>query len=63
MIDSREVKEKDLIRVGKCCKGITLEIYRRRFWQKVRREDKAPNMSTSIEANDEELLTGKEEVQ
>ena len=36
---------------------------RKRFWQKVKGEERSSKTSDSIEAKDGELLTGKEEVQ
>ena len=36
---------------------------RRRFWQRVKEEERAIKMSASIEARDGKVLTGKEEVQ
>ena len=36
---------------------------RRRFWQRMKGEERATKMSASIEARDGEVLIGKEEVQ
>ena len=59
----REGKEKDLIREGEMLQRDYLG-NRRRFWQKVKGEEKqACQISDSIETKDGELLTGKKEVQ
>ena len=58
----QEAKEKDLVREGKMLQRDYLG-NRRRFWQKVKGEERSSKTSDSIEAKDEELLTGKEEVQ
>ena len=59
----REAKEKDLIREGEMLQRDYLG-NRRRFWQKVKGEEKrACQISDSIETKDGELLTGKKEVQ
>ena len=58
----QEAKEKDLVREGKMLPRDYLG-NRRRFWQKVKGEERSSKTSDSIEAKDGELLTGKEEVQ
>ena len=59
----REAKEKHLIREGERLQRDYLG-NRRRFWQKVKGEEKrACQISDSIETKDGELLTGKKEVQ
>ena len=55
----REAKEKDLVREGKMLQKDYLS-NRKRFWQKVKGEGRAPKMNASIEAKDGKVLTGKE---
>ena len=52
----REAKEKDLVREGKMLQRDYLG-NRRRFWQKVKGEERPSKTSDSIEAKDGELLT------
>ena len=57
----REAKEKDLVREGKMLQKDYLS-NRRRFWQKVKGEERAPKTNASIETKDGKVLTGKKEV-
>ena len=58
----QEAKKKALVREGKMLQKDYLSS-RRRFWQKVKGEERAPKTNASIEAKDGKVLTGKEEAQ
>ena len=57
-----ETKGKDLVTEGKMLQKDYLS-NRKRFWQKVKGEERAPKTNASIETKDGKVLTGREDVQ